>query len=113
MNDVSMWHYIVFVVCLAIAAFFCSAETAFVGIQKLRLQHLIRTGNKSASVAARIVEKPEKFLAAVLFGHVHMKFSRETPAGRPLVTSCLGYSRHWSEPDPEKALDAALRIIEI
>jgi len=68
MNDVSMWHYIVFVVCLAIAAFFCSAETAFVGIQKLRLQHLIRTGNKSASVAARIVEKPEKFLAAVLFG---------------------------------------------
>ncbi|MCX7021051.1 MAG: metallophosphoesterase [bacterium] len=52
-------------------------------------------------------------LAAVLFGHVHLKFSRETPAGRPLVTSCLGYARHWSDPDPEKALDAALRIIEI
>ncbi len=68
MNDVNILHYVVFVVCLLLAAFFCSAETAFIGTQKLRLQHLIRTGHRSAEIAARIVEKPEKFLAAVLFG---------------------------------------------
>jgi len=61
-------HYVIFAVCLSLAAFFCSAETAFIGIQKLRLQHLIRTGHRAAETAARIVQKPEKFLATVLFG---------------------------------------------
>ncbi|MBN1644292.1 MAG: HlyC/CorC family transporter [Dehalococcoidales bacterium] len=61
-------YYIVFVLCLLLAAFFCSAETAFISIQKLRLQHLVRTGNRAAGVVARIVGKPEKFLATVLFG---------------------------------------------
>lgn len=68
MYDVNVLHFVIFIVCLALAAFFCSAETAFIGIQKLRLQHLIRTGHRAAEVAARIVQKPEKFLATVLFG---------------------------------------------
>jgi putative hemolysin len=68
MNDVSVLHFVIFIVCLVLAAFFCSAETAFIGIQKLRLQHLIRTGHRAAETAARIVQKPEKFLATVLFG---------------------------------------------
>jgi putative hemolysin len=68
MYDVSIVHFVVFAVCLLVAAFFCSAETAFIGAQKLRLQHLIRTGHRSAEIAARIVDKPEKFLAAVLLG---------------------------------------------
>jgi putative hemolysin len=68
MYDVGVLHFVIFVVCLLVAAFFCSAETAFIGTQKLRLQHLIRSGHRSAEIAARIVEKPEKFLAAVLLG---------------------------------------------
>lgn len=68
MNDVSVFHFVIFAVCLLLAALFCSAETAFIGIQKLRLQHLVRTGHRGAETAARIVERPEKFLATVLFG---------------------------------------------
>jgi len=68
MNDVSALHFVIFFVCLLLAAFFCSAETAFIGMQKLRLQHLIRSGHRAAETAARIVQKPEKFLATVLFG---------------------------------------------
>ena len=68
MDEVHIIYYIIFVVCLLLAAFFCSAETAFTGIQKLRLQHLIRSGRRSAEIAAHIVQKPEKFLATVLFG---------------------------------------------
>ena len=67
-REVNIIHVVVFVVCLLLAAFFCSAETAFVGMQRLRLQHLVRTGRRGAEVAARIIEKPEKFLATVLFG---------------------------------------------
>ncbi len=52
-------------------------------------------------------------LAAVLFGHVHMRFSKKTPTGKPLITSCLGYARHWPDPDPGAALDAALKVIDV
>jgi len=45
---------------------FCSAETAFIGTQKLRLEHLVRTGRPGAKTVARIMEHPEKFLATVL-----------------------------------------------
>jgi putative hemolysin len=59
---------ILFFLCLGCAAFFCSAETAFIGMQKLRLQHLIQNGHPSAARVAKIVEQPEKFLATVLLG---------------------------------------------
>jgi putative hemolysin len=68
MYNLSAWHFIIFFVCLLVAAFFCSAETAFLSMPKLRLQHLIRNGNASAKRVALIIEKPEKFLSTVLLG---------------------------------------------
>ena len=59
---------ILFFLCLGCAAFFCSAETAFIGMQKLHLQHLIQSGHPAAKRVAKIVEQPEKFLATVLLG---------------------------------------------
>jgi putative hemolysin len=59
---------ILFFLSLGCAAFFCSAETAFIGMQKLRLQHLIQSGHPAAKRVAKIVEQPEKFLATVLLG---------------------------------------------
>jgi putative hemolysin len=53
---------------LGFAAFFCSAETAFISIQKIRLQNLIEKGNSSAKTVAMIIARPEKFLATVLVG---------------------------------------------
>ena len=61
-------YIILFVVCLLISAFFCSAETAFIGMQKLRLQHLVQINHSKAKIVARILEQPEKFLATVLLG---------------------------------------------
>ncbi len=57
---------ILFLVSLVLAAFLRSAETAFISMQKLRLEHLVRTGRPGARAAARIFEKPEKLLATVL-----------------------------------------------
>jgi putative hemolysin len=59
-------YLILFLVCLGFAAFFCSAETAFIGMQKMRLQHLLQTSHPRAKTVARIMEQPEKFLATVL-----------------------------------------------
>ena len=68
MDGISNLYLILFILCLLIAAFFCSAETAFIGMQRLRLQHLIHTNHPRARIVARILDKPEKFLATVLFG---------------------------------------------
>ncbi len=68
MEDINTLYLTLFVVSLVLAAFFCSAETAFIGMQKLRLQHLVRTGHPKARTVAKIVEHPEKFLATVLLG---------------------------------------------
>ena len=59
---------VLFVVCLALACFFSSAETAFIGTQKLRLQHLAESGHPRAKIVAKVIESPERFLALVLLG---------------------------------------------
>jgi putative hemolysin len=68
MESIRILYIVLFFICLLAAAFFCSAETAFVSIQKLRLQHLVHQNHPKAKVIARIIAQPEKFLATVLFG---------------------------------------------
>jgi len=59
---------LLFVLCLLLASFFCSAETAFIGTQKIRLQHLVESGHPKAKILARIISQPEKLLALTLLG---------------------------------------------
>jgi putative hemolysin len=66
MDGINGLYLILFLISLAAAAFFCSAETAFIGMQRLRLKHLVRTNHPKAAIVARILDKPEKFLATVL-----------------------------------------------
>jgi putative hemolysin len=68
MEDIRILYIVLFFICLIAAAFFCSAETAFISIQKVRLQHLVRQNHPRAKIIAKIISQPEKFLATVLFG---------------------------------------------
>ena len=68
MDNYTAIYIVLFVILLIAAAFFCSAETAFIGMQKLRLRHLVQINHKKAEVVAKILEQPEKFLATVLLG---------------------------------------------
>jgi putative hemolysin len=68
MDNTDIVYLVLFLVCLGAAAFFCSAETAFIGIQKLRLHHLIQSKHPKAKAIENIVEHPEKLLATVLLG---------------------------------------------
>ena len=55
-------------VCFLLAAFFASTETAFTSLQRIRVEHLLSTNVKGAKLVARLIEKPERFLSAVLLG---------------------------------------------
>jgi putative hemolysin len=68
MSGIHILFLVLFLISLGFAAFFCSAETAFIGIQKVRLQHLIEKGSYRAKIVAKIMERPDKFLATVLLG---------------------------------------------
>ena len=57
------------VICLVLSAFFSGSETAFISLQRFRLEYLVSTGVKNASKVARLIEKPEKVLSVVLFGN--------------------------------------------
>jgi len=54
--------------CVVLSAFFCSSETAFLSLQRIKLEHLISTEVKGAKRVARIIQRPEKFLSNVLLG---------------------------------------------
>jgi putative hemolysin len=68
MEGIHALFLILFFISLGFAAFFCSAETAFIGIQRLRLQSLIEKGSSRARLVSKIMERPDKFLATVLLG---------------------------------------------
>lgn len=68
MDGINSFYLILFLISLIAAAFFCSAETAFIGMQKLRLKHLVRINHPKARIVAKILDHPEKFLATVLLG---------------------------------------------
>ncbi len=62
-------YIVLLVFCLVLSAFFSGSETAYISLQRFRLQHLVSTGIKGASLVARLTEKPERFLSVVLFGN--------------------------------------------
>jgi len=69
LDAVSGWLLVAFLVCLALSAFFSSAESAFISLPKLRIKYLVEGGVKGAEKVAKITEKPEKLLATVLLGN--------------------------------------------
>lgn len=62
-------YVVLLLLCLLLSAFFSSSETAFVSLQKYRLQHLVDTNAKGAKRVANLLEKPERLLSTILLGN--------------------------------------------
>jgi putative hemolysin len=62
-------YIVLLVVCLVLSAFFSGTETAFISLQRFHLEYLVSTGVRRARRVQKMVEKPERFLSAVLFGN--------------------------------------------
>ena len=54
---------------LGLSAFFSSAETAFLSLQRVQLEHAVREGISGANRVSRLLERPARLLAAVLVGN--------------------------------------------
>ena len=54
---------------LLFSAFFSSSETAFVSSRRSRIRHLMEGGNKKASLIHKMMEEPDKVVAAIVTGN--------------------------------------------
>ena len=62
-------YVVVLVVLLVFSGVFSSAETAFLSVDRVRLEHARRAGLSGASRAATLLEQPRRLLAAILLGN--------------------------------------------
>ena len=58
-----------FIVCLLLSAFFSSSETAFVSLQRIRVEYLVDTNVRGARRVARMLQRPERLLSTILLGN--------------------------------------------
>lgn len=77
--DISGWSTealaITIVALLVIAASLAGAETGLTTLDRHRLRHLAKSGNRGARKAQRLLKRPERLLAALSFGNTLVKFS--------------------------------------
>jgi putative hemolysin len=59
----------ILIVCLVLSAFFSGSETAFISLQRFRLEYLVSSEKKGAGKVAKLIERPERFLSVVLMGN--------------------------------------------
>jgi Mg2+/Co2+ transporter CorB len=62
-------------VLLLLSAFFSGSETALMAINRYRLMHLAREGNRGAVLALRLLEHPERLIGLILLGNNFVNIS--------------------------------------
>ena len=69
------YHYsitfllVILFILVLVAAFFSGSEIGIMSLNQYRLRHLVRKKNRRAQRVAKLLEKPEQFLAVVLVGN--------------------------------------------
>lgn len=69
MSGIEILYLGLIILCVFLSGVFSSAETALISLQRMRLEHMVRTGVKGAGLVARLLERPEKLLSTVLTGN--------------------------------------------
>lgn len=60
---------LILIALIGLSAFFSSAETALVTVNKIRVKNLIEEGNQKAVILSKIIEDQGKMLSAILIGN--------------------------------------------
>lgn len=79
MNDISLGSLFIALAAIIIGAgFFSSSETSMMAINRYRLNHLVRKGNKSARLTARLLTQTDKLLGSILLGNTLLNVAAAT-----------------------------------
>ena len=69
MPSIEVLYLVLLFVFILLSAFFSGSETAFISLQRIRIEHLVNTNVKGAKRVARMTERPERLLSTILFGN--------------------------------------------
>jgi putative hemolysin len=62
-------YFLILVALLVLSSLFSSAETAFLSLQRMKLEHYVREGRPGARAVSRLLERPRRLLSAILVGN--------------------------------------------
>jgi len=65
-------------VILVCSGFFSSSETSMMALNRHRLSHLVRKGNKGAKLTAKLLAQTDKLLGSILFGNTLLNVAAAT-----------------------------------
>ena len=63
------WLFVALVALLALSGFFSMSETCMMALNRYRLKHLVREGNRGAKLAATLLARTDELLAFILAGN--------------------------------------------
>ena len=69
MSGIETLYLVLLIACLILSAFFSSSETAFISLQRIRIEQLVNTKVRGAKRVANMVQQPEKLLSTILLGN--------------------------------------------
>ncbi len=62
-------YLVLLIACFLLSAFFSGSETAFISLERYRVEHLVETKVKGARRVARMIERPERLLSTILLSN--------------------------------------------
>jgi len=71
---------IIILVLTVLSAYFSGSETAMIALNRYRLRHLVKEGNRGARKASRLLERPDRLLGVILIGNNLVNFSAASVA---------------------------------
>ncbi len=75
MDSLTTFEIILILVFIVFSAFFSLSEAALLSVGKIRIRHIAESGNNNAKQVVRLLENPERFLAAILIGNNFVNIS--------------------------------------
>ena len=70
MSEIPVWAlFVILALLIASSAFFSSSETAMMALNRYRLKNLAENGHRSAKLASRLLERPDRLLGVILLGN--------------------------------------------
>ena len=81
MDDFSLGTlFIALLIILICSGFFSASETSMMAINRYRLNHLVRKGNKSAKLTSKLLAHTDKLLGSILLGNTLLNVAAATLA---------------------------------
>jgi Mg2+/Co2+ transporter CorB len=70
--------FLALVVILILSGFFSSSETSMMSLNRHRLNHLVRKGNRRAKLTSNLLAKTDRLLGSILFGNTLLNVAAAT-----------------------------------